>query len=164
MQRIACALIGAALFVVCCLVALLLGDALSPGRVAPMLAFYAACGAGVSLILGLAMLERRGARTAWQPSRGAEQRRGRPGPGSTFPGRNKPPARICARMSRSASPVTRLRKWCKCCTWCGMMPSETPPRAELWSMEDVVARLDAREAPAAKRGPYKPRASKQRPA
>ena len=61
MQRIACALIGAALFVVCCLVALLLGDALSPGRVAPMLAFYAACGAGVSLILGLAMLERRGA-------------------------------------------------------------------------------------------------------
>ena len=61
MQRIACALIGAALFVVCCLVALLLGDALSPGRVAPMLAFYAAFGAGVSLILGLAMLERRGA-------------------------------------------------------------------------------------------------------
>ena len=61
MQRIACALIGAALFVVCCLVALLLGDALSPGRVSPMLAFYAACGAGVSLILGLAMLERRGA-------------------------------------------------------------------------------------------------------
>ncbi len=27
----------------------------------PMLAFYATCGAGVSLILGLAMLERRGA-------------------------------------------------------------------------------------------------------
>ena len=61
MQRIACALIGAALFVICCLVALLLGDALSPGRVAPMLAFYAACGAGVSLILGLVLLERRGA-------------------------------------------------------------------------------------------------------
>ena len=61
MQRIACALIGAALFVVCCLVALLLGDALSPGRLPPMLAFYAGCGAGVSLILGLAMLERRGA-------------------------------------------------------------------------------------------------------
>ena len=61
MQRIACTLIGAALFVVCCLVALLLRDALSPGRVSPMLAFYAACGAGVSLILGLAMLERRGA-------------------------------------------------------------------------------------------------------
>ena len=61
MQRIACALIGAALSVVCCLVALLLGDALSPGRLPPTLAFYAACGAGVSLILGLAMLERRGA-------------------------------------------------------------------------------------------------------
>ena len=61
MQPIGCTLIGAALFVVCCLVALLLSDALSPGRVSPMLAFYAACGAGVSLILGLAMLERRGA-------------------------------------------------------------------------------------------------------
>jgi hypothetical protein len=61
MQRIACALIGAALFVVCCLVALLLGDALAPGRLPPMPAFYAACGAGASLILGLAMLERRGA-------------------------------------------------------------------------------------------------------
>jgi hypothetical protein len=61
MQRIACAMIGAALFVVCCLVGLLLGDALAPGRVPPMLAFYAACGAGVCLVLGLAMLERRGA-------------------------------------------------------------------------------------------------------
>ena len=60
MQRIACALIGAALFVVCCLVGLLLTDALSPGRLPPMLAFYAACGAGLSLILGLVMLERRG--------------------------------------------------------------------------------------------------------
>lgn len=30
----------------------------------------------------------------------------------------------------------------------------------LWSMEDVVALLDAREAPPAKRGPYKPRAAK----
>ena len=39
MQRIACALIGAALFVVCGLVALLLGDALSPGRLPPMIAF-----------------------------------------------------------------------------------------------------------------------------
>ena len=60
MQRIACTMIGAALFVVCCLVALLLGDALSPGRLPPMLAFYAACGAGLCLILGLVMLERRG--------------------------------------------------------------------------------------------------------
>jgi hypothetical protein len=61
MQRIACTMIGSALFVVCCLVGLLLSDALSPGRLSPMLAFYAACGAGVSLILGLVMLERRGA-------------------------------------------------------------------------------------------------------
>jgi hypothetical protein len=62
-QRIACTMIAGALFVVCCLVALLLlllGNALSPERLPPMLAFYAACGAGVSLVLGLAMLERRG--------------------------------------------------------------------------------------------------------
>jgi len=32
---------------------------------------------------------------------------------------------------------------------------------ELWSMEDVVALPDAREAPPAKRGPYKPRAPKR---
>ena len=60
MQRIACSMIGSALFIVCCLVGLLLGDALSPGRLSPMLAFYAAAAAGVSLILGLVMLERRG--------------------------------------------------------------------------------------------------------
>jgi hypothetical protein len=60
MQRLACTMIGTALFVVCCLVGLLLTDALSPGRLPPMFAFYAACGAGLSLILGLVMLERRG--------------------------------------------------------------------------------------------------------
>ncbi len=60
MQRMACTMIAGALFVVRCLGALLLGDALSPERLPPMLAFYAACGAGVSLILGLVMLERRG--------------------------------------------------------------------------------------------------------
>lgn len=60
MQRMACTMIAGALFVVCCLVGLLLGDALSPERLPPTLAFYAACGAGVSLVLGLAMLERRG--------------------------------------------------------------------------------------------------------
>ena len=30
----------------------------------------------------------------------------------------------------------------------------------LWSMEDVVALVDAREAPVAKRGTYKPRVAK----
>lgn len=60
MQRIACALIGSALATICGLVALLLSDALAPGRIAPMLAFYAAAGAGALLIAGLTMLERRG--------------------------------------------------------------------------------------------------------
>ncbi len=59
MQRIACALIGSALAVICCLVALLLSDALAPGRVPPVAAFYAACVAGALLILGLVLLERR---------------------------------------------------------------------------------------------------------
>jgi hypothetical protein len=61
MQRIACALIGSALMVITALVALLLSDALAPGRVPPMLAFWAACGAGLLLVGGLAMLEWGGA-------------------------------------------------------------------------------------------------------
>lgn len=60
MQRIACALIGGALMLITALVALLLSDALAPGRVPPMLAFWGACGAGVLLVGGLAMLERAG--------------------------------------------------------------------------------------------------------
>jgi hypothetical protein len=59
-QRIACAMIAGALFVVCCLIGLLLSGALSAGRLPPMLAFCAACVAGVSLVAGLVMLERRG--------------------------------------------------------------------------------------------------------
>jgi hypothetical protein len=61
MQRIACALIGSALMVITALVALLLSDALAPGRVPPMLAFWAACAAGLLLVGGLAMLTRDGA-------------------------------------------------------------------------------------------------------
>lgn len=60
MQRFACALIGSAFAVISALVALLLSDALAPGRLAPMMAFYAACAAGGLLILGLVLLERRG--------------------------------------------------------------------------------------------------------
>ncbi len=60
MQRLACTLIVTALTVICALVALLLSDALAPGRVSPMLAFYGACLAGALLILGLVLLERRG--------------------------------------------------------------------------------------------------------
>lgn len=58
MQRIACGLIGTSLTVIASLVALLLSDAFSPGRLPPMLAFWAACAAGGLLIAGLLMLER----------------------------------------------------------------------------------------------------------
>lgn len=60
-QKIACAIIGTAMGLICALVALLLSDALAPGRVPPMLAFWAALAAGGLLILGLALLDRRGA-------------------------------------------------------------------------------------------------------
>ncbi|MDO9709303.1 hypothetical protein [Paracraurococcus lichenis] len=58
MQRFACTLIGSALVLITALVGLLLSDALAPGRVPPMLAFWAACGSGALLIGGLALLER----------------------------------------------------------------------------------------------------------
>jgi zinc transporter ZupT len=58
MQRIACSLIGASMAVISALVALLLSDAFTPGRVPPMLAFWAACASGALLIAGLLMLER----------------------------------------------------------------------------------------------------------
>jgi len=61
MQRIACALIGSALMMITALVALLLSDALAPGRVPPMLAFWAACGSGLMLVGGLVLLEWAGA-------------------------------------------------------------------------------------------------------
>lgn len=58
MQRIGCGLIGASLAVIAALVALLLSDAFAPGRLPPMLAFWAASGAGGLLIAGLLLLER----------------------------------------------------------------------------------------------------------
>src|SRR3712207_2611072 len=39
-----------------------------------------------------------------------------------------------------------------------------PSSPEAWILEDVVALVDARDTPRAKRGPYKPRTPKQRPA
>jgi hypothetical protein len=69
-QRIACGLIIGALSVISALVALLLSDAMAPGRVPPMLAFWGACGAGTLLISGLAMLEQRDTRALPQPFRG----------------------------------------------------------------------------------------------
>lgn len=65
MQRVAVALIGGALAVVAALVALLVSDALSPGRLSPMLAFYAASGSGLALIAGLVLLERSSRRERW---------------------------------------------------------------------------------------------------
>jgi ABC-type antimicrobial peptide transport system permease subunit len=69
-QRIACGLIIGALSVISALVALLLSDAMDPGRVPPMLAFWAACGSGALLLGGLAMLEHSGGRALPQPFRG----------------------------------------------------------------------------------------------
>jgi hypothetical protein len=60
-QRLACSLIGISLALICALVALLLSDALAPGRLPPMLAFWVAAAAGGLLILGLVLLERRAA-------------------------------------------------------------------------------------------------------
>jgi hypothetical protein len=60
-QRLACILIGASLVLISGLVALLLSDALAPGRVPPMLAFWCACTAGGLLIFGLVLLGRGGA-------------------------------------------------------------------------------------------------------
>ncbi len=74
LQRIACALIAAALGVIGTLVALLLSDALAPGRLSPMLAFWAACLAGALLILGLALLERRGREVVGTTSAGGISR------------------------------------------------------------------------------------------
>lgn len=58
MQRTACGLIAGALVLIGSLVALLLSDALAPGRVPPRLAFWAAAGAGGMLLGGLSLLER----------------------------------------------------------------------------------------------------------
>ncbi|MCO6416052.1 hypothetical protein JYK14_07695 [Siccirubricoccus sp. KC 17139] len=70
-QRIACGLIFGALCLITALVGLLLSDAMAPGRVPPMLAFWGACGAGGLLVGGLALLERRGVDTLpGLPSRG----------------------------------------------------------------------------------------------
>ena len=69
MQRIACGLIGGALLLITALVALLLSDALAPGRVPPMLAFWGACGSGVLLIGGLVLLERGGSQMRIAPPR-----------------------------------------------------------------------------------------------
>jgi hypothetical protein len=70
MQRVACALIGSAMVLITALVALLLSDALAPGRLPPMLAFWAACGAGAMLVGGLVLLERGGERAMPHSSAG----------------------------------------------------------------------------------------------
>jgi len=72
-QRIACALVGLAMLLVAVLVALLLSDALAPGRLPPILAFWVAVAAGGLLMLGLVLLDRRGALGQAPPGR---ERRG----------------------------------------------------------------------------------------
>ena len=59
MQRLACGLIGLALLVFAGLGAMLLGDSFAPARLPPLLACFAAAGAGVVLMLGLALLHHR---------------------------------------------------------------------------------------------------------
>ncbi len=72
LQRIACTLIGTAMTLIGVLVALLLSDALAPGRVPPMLAFWGSVLAGGLLILGLVLLDRRG--SPYPPSGGVLSR------------------------------------------------------------------------------------------
>jgi hypothetical protein len=57
MHRFAYGLIAAASLTLLGLIALLLSDALAPGRLPPMLGFWAATMAGFSLVIGLALLE-----------------------------------------------------------------------------------------------------------
>lgn len=70
MQRLACTLISGALLGVVVLVALLLSDALSPGRLPPLAAFYGACVAGLMLVGGLVLLERSSRQVSPQPFSG----------------------------------------------------------------------------------------------
>lgn len=65
MQRFGLALVLSGLTLVLGVVALLLTDGLTPGRMAPGFAAFAAAGGGLCLVLGLSCLER--GRSALQP-------------------------------------------------------------------------------------------------
>jgi peptidoglycan/LPS O-acetylase OafA/YrhL len=58
MQRLGLVLVASGLVLILGVVALMLTDGLTPGRVAPMAAALGAAGGGVLLVLGLAGLER----------------------------------------------------------------------------------------------------------
>ena len=60
MQRTACTLITLALMVYATLGAMLLGDSFAPARLPPLFAGGAAAVAGLTLMLGLCLLDHRG--------------------------------------------------------------------------------------------------------
>ena len=61
MPRLACALIGLALLIFTCLGSMLLSDSFAPARLPPFFAGCAAAVAGLVLMLGLTLLDHRGA-------------------------------------------------------------------------------------------------------
>ena len=65
MQRFGLSLVLSGLVLILGVVGLLLTDGLTPGRLAPGFAAFAAAGGGLCLVLGLSLLER--GRTALQP-------------------------------------------------------------------------------------------------
>ncbi|WP_160122961.1 hypothetical protein [Rhodovarius lipocyclicus] len=58
LQRIGLALVGTGLALILMVVAVLMTDGLTPGRIAPLYAALTAAGAGLALVLGLRLLER----------------------------------------------------------------------------------------------------------
>ena len=58
LQRIGLALVGTGLSLILMVVAVMMTDGLTPGRISPVYAALTAAGAGLALVLGLRLLER----------------------------------------------------------------------------------------------------------